>query len=95
MVTEAGSHAVAPNAVTGWNRYDPAADFTHLGIIGIPPLVLVVTNALPGRDAAEVAAAGHDAFRSPNRLAEARAFMVSEVAKYRAVVQRTGIRLTP
>jgi tripartite-type tricarboxylate transporter receptor subunit TctC len=239
MVCETGSHAIAPNAMIGWNRYDPVADFTHLGIIGIPPLILIVNNEFPGRSAAEVVAAlrrappdsltyatsgvggvlhfasemlgqhlgtrfvhvpyrsgaqmlqsihtgeaqfgiaalasahamvrdglvrgiavtglrrfptypdtptlaesgvpdfdfdtwfalvgppgmpepvaaainralvgalaedalrdrllavGHDAFRGPNGLVEARAFMISEVAKYRTVVQRTGIRLSP
>ncbi len=54
MVAETGSHAIAPNALIGWNRYDPVADFTHLGIIGIPPLILVVNNAFPARTGAEV-----------------------------------------
>ncbi|MBK1658989.1 Bug family tripartite tricarboxylate transporter substrate binding protein [Paracraurococcus ruber] len=53
MVAETGSHAIAPNAIAGWNRYDPVADFTHLGLIGAPPLVLVVTNRFPGSNAAE------------------------------------------
>ncbi|MCB4822582.1 Bug family tripartite tricarboxylate transporter substrate binding protein [Roseicella aerolata] len=53
MVAETGSHAIAPNAITNWNRYDPVADFTHLGVIGAPPLVLVVTNRFPGSNAAE------------------------------------------
>ncbi|MBV1799956.1 tripartite tricarboxylate transporter substrate binding protein [Siccirubricoccus sp. G192] len=56
MVAETGSHAIAPNALIGWNRYDPVADFTHLGIIGAPPLVLVVTNGFPGRTPAEAVA---------------------------------------
>ncbi|MDB5373088.1 MAG: Tripartite-type tricarboxylate transporter, receptor component TctC [Belnapia sp.] len=58
MVAETGSHAIAPNALIGWNRYDPVADFTHLGIIGIPPLILVTNNRFlgtsPGATAAEV-----------------------------------------
>ncbi|WP_149535978.1 Bug family tripartite tricarboxylate transporter substrate binding protein [Siccirubricoccus phaeus] len=57
MVAETGSHAIAPNAITNWNRYDPVNDFTHLGIIGAPPLVLVVNNRFPGGSAAEVVAA--------------------------------------
>ena len=54
MVAETGSHAIAPNALIGWNRYDPVADFTHLGIIGIPPLILIVNNQFPARSGAEV-----------------------------------------
>jgi tripartite-type tricarboxylate transporter receptor subunit TctC len=38
-------------------------------------------------------AAGHDAWRAPNGLEEARAFIVREQEKYRAVVARTGVRL--
>ncbi len=54
MVAETGSHAIAPSAIANWNRYDPVADFTHLGVIGAPPLILVVNNAFPGRTAGEV-----------------------------------------
>ena len=54
MVAETGSHAIAPNAVVGWNRYDPINDFTHLGVIGAPPLILVVNNRFPARTATEV-----------------------------------------
>ncbi|MCO6417021.1 tripartite tricarboxylate transporter substrate binding protein [Siccirubricoccus sp. KC 17139] len=54
MVAETGSHAIAPNAITNWNRYDPVNDFTHLGIIGAPPLVLVVNNRFAANSAAEV-----------------------------------------
>jgi len=57
MVAETGSHAIAPNALIGWNRYDPVADFTHLGIIGAPPLMLIVTPKFAGRNAAETVAA--------------------------------------
>ncbi len=60
MIAETGSHAIAPNAMAGWNRYDPVADFTHLGIIGAPPLVLVVNNGFQrvfgARTATEVVA---------------------------------------
>lgn len=54
MVAETGSHAIAPNALIGWNRYDPVVDFTHLGIIGIPPLILIVNNQFPARTGPEV-----------------------------------------
>lgn len=48
MLAETGSHAIAPNALIGWNRYDPVLDFTHLGLIGAPPLILIVNNRFPG-----------------------------------------------
>ena len=53
MIAETGSIAIAPNAVANWNRYDPLRDFTYLGIIGAPPLILVVNNGFPARTAAE------------------------------------------
>ena len=56
MIAESGSHAIAPNALVGWNRYDPVADFTHLGVIGTPPLILTVNNAFSaGTPAATIA----------------------------------------
>ncbi len=39
--------------------------------------------------------AGHEAWDGPNTLEDARSFMVREVAKYRDIVARTGIRLSP
>ncbi len=45
MLAESGSHAIAQNALVGWNKYDAVADFTHLGVIGTPPLILVANNA--------------------------------------------------
>jgi tripartite-type tricarboxylate transporter receptor subunit TctC len=45
MLAETGSHAIAQNALVGWNKYDSVADFTHLGVIGTPPLILVANNA--------------------------------------------------
>lgn len=45
MLAETGSHAIAQNAMVGWNKYDAVADFTHLGVIGTPPLILVTNNA--------------------------------------------------
>jgi tripartite-type tricarboxylate transporter receptor subunit TctC len=39
--------------------------------------------------------AGHDPVQGPNSLADARAFMVRQLATYRAVVERTGVRLQP
>jgi len=54
MVAETGSHAIAPNALVGGTRYDPVADFSHLGVIGAPPMILVVNKDLPANTAAEV-----------------------------------------
>jgi tripartite-type tricarboxylate transporter receptor subunit TctC len=54
MVTETGAAAAAPSVLVGGTRYDPVADFTHLGVISTPPGVLVVTPGFPGRDGKEV-----------------------------------------
>ena len=54
MIAETGSHAIAPNALVGGTRYDPVADFSHLGVIGAPPMILVVNRDFPARTAAEV-----------------------------------------
>ncbi len=56
MITETGAAAAAPAAVIGGTRYDPVADFTHIGIVSLPPTVLVVTERFPGRTGAEVLA---------------------------------------
>jgi tripartite-type tricarboxylate transporter receptor subunit TctC len=52
MLAESGSHAIAPTALVGWNKYDPVADFTHLGVIGTPPLILVANNGFAAPTAA-------------------------------------------
>ncbi|WP_165943337.1 Bug family tripartite tricarboxylate transporter substrate binding protein [Roseicella aquatilis] len=56
MLVESSSHAIAPSAVVGGTRYDPVKDFSHLGVIGLAPLVLVVNNDFPARTAPEVLA---------------------------------------
>jgi tripartite-type tricarboxylate transporter receptor subunit TctC len=63
MLAETGSHAIAPNALVGWNRYDPVADFTHLGVIGTPPLILVANNAFAAATPAATVAKLRDAPR--------------------------------
>ena len=45
MVQETGAGAAAPAATIGGTRYDPAKDFTYLGVISTPPEVLVVANS--------------------------------------------------
>ena len=58
MVTETGAAAAAPAALIGGTRYDPVADFTHLGVVSTPPGVLVVAPRFPGgREAPAVLAA--------------------------------------
>jgi tripartite-type tricarboxylate transporter receptor subunit TctC len=57
MVTETGAAAAAPATIIGGTRYDPIADFIHLGVISTPPGVLLVTPRFPGRDGKEVLAA--------------------------------------
>jgi tripartite-type tricarboxylate transporter receptor subunit TctC len=56
MVTETGAAAAAPAALVGGTRYDPVADFTHLGVISTPPGLLVVTERFPAATPAEVLA---------------------------------------
>jgi tripartite-type tricarboxylate transporter receptor subunit TctC len=56
MVTETGAAAAAPAALIGGTRYDPVADFTHLGVISTPPALLVVTERFPGATPADVLA---------------------------------------
>ncbi|MBX6745518.1 MAG: tripartite tricarboxylate transporter substrate binding protein, partial [Acetobacteraceae bacterium] len=51
---ESSSHAIAPNALVGGTRYNPVQDFTHIGVIGTAPLILVVNNKFPARTAQEV-----------------------------------------
>jgi tripartite-type tricarboxylate transporter receptor subunit TctC len=54
MLVESSSHAIAPAALVGGTRYDPVADFSHLGVIGTAPLVLIVNKDFPARTAPEV-----------------------------------------
>jgi tripartite-type tricarboxylate transporter receptor subunit TctC len=61
MLAETGSHAIAQNALVGWNKYDAAADFTHLGVIGTPPLILVANNAFAAPTPAATVAKLRDA----------------------------------
>lgn len=63
MLAESGSHAIAPNALVGWNRYDPVADFSHLGVIGTPPMILVANNDYAAATPAETIAKLRDAPR--------------------------------
>jgi hypothetical protein len=56
MVTETGAAAAAPAALVGGTRYDPVADFTHLGVISTPPGLLVVTERFPAATPADVLA---------------------------------------
>ncbi|MBX6742173.1 MAG: tripartite tricarboxylate transporter substrate binding protein, partial [Acetobacteraceae bacterium] len=50
---ESSSHAIAPNALVGGTRYNPVQDFTHIGVIGTAPLILVVNNKFPAHTAQE------------------------------------------
>lgn len=69
MVTETGAAAAAPAALVGGTRYDPVADFTHLGVISTPPGLLVVTQGFPGATPAEVLA--HMRAAAPDSIAYA------------------------
>ena len=57
MVQETGAGAAAPNALVGGTRYDSLNDFVHLGLISVPPGILIVSNNFPGRTPAEAIAA--------------------------------------
>lgn len=61
MVQETGAGAAAPAALIGGTRYDTVADFTQIGMISLPPSVIVVTERFPGRTAQEVLAHMRDA----------------------------------
>jgi tripartite-type tricarboxylate transporter receptor subunit TctC len=56
MLVEASSHALAPNAVPGFNRYDAVADFTHVAMVGSGPMILVAQPGFPARDPARTVA---------------------------------------
>ena len=56
MLVESSSHAIAPAALVGGTRYDPLEDFSHLGVIGTAPLILVVNKDFPATTAPEVLA---------------------------------------
>ncbi len=48
MVQEVGAGAVASSALSGGTRYDSLTDFVHLGLISVPPSILIVTNGFAG-----------------------------------------------
>ena len=45
VISGIGSHVIAPNLYP--NKYDPVKDFTHIALLGGPPLGLVVNPNLP------------------------------------------------
>lgn len=55
MLIEVSSHAIVPAALEGGTAYDPIADFTHIGMVGTAPLILVINPNFPGRTPSEVA----------------------------------------
>ncbi|WP_421993195.1 Bug family tripartite tricarboxylate transporter substrate binding protein [Roseococcus sp.] len=54
MLIEVSSHGIAPAALEGGTSYDPVADFTHIGMVGTAPMILVVNPSFPGRTPTEV-----------------------------------------
>ncbi len=48
VVSGIGSHVIAPAA---GNAFDPVKDFTHIALLGGPPIALVVNASQPWRDA--------------------------------------------
>lgn len=55
MLIEVSSHAIVPAALEGGTPFDPLADFTHIGMVGTAPLILVSNPNFAGRTAVEVA----------------------------------------
>lgn len=55
MLIEVSSHAIVPAALEGGTPFDPIADFTHIGMVGTAPLILVSNPNFGGRTAVEVA----------------------------------------
>lgn len=53
MLVEVSSHAIAPAALEGGTPFDPMADFTHIGMVGTAPLILVSNPNFPARTASE------------------------------------------
>ncbi|MBL6454177.1 tripartite tricarboxylate transporter substrate binding protein [Belnapia sp. T6] len=56
MLVESSSHAIAPAALVGGTRYNPITDFSHLGVIGTAPLLMIVNKDFPATTASEVLA---------------------------------------
>jgi tripartite-type tricarboxylate transporter receptor subunit TctC len=56
MLIEVSSHAVVPAALQGGTSFDPITDFTHIGMVGTAPMILVANPNIPGRTAEEVIA---------------------------------------
>lgn len=54
MLIEVSSHGIAPAALEGGTGYDPIADYTHIGMVGTAPLILVVNPGFPGRTPTDV-----------------------------------------
>jgi tripartite-type tricarboxylate transporter receptor subunit TctC len=88
-----GEAGVAGYDITTWNIL--------LGPPGMPAAVQAQLNRALVATLAEPAlrqrllTAGVDAWSQPNAPADARAFLVREVEKFRDVVQRTGVKLEP
>jgi tripartite-type tricarboxylate transporter receptor subunit TctC len=56
MLVESSSHAVIPNAMPGFNRFDAVRDYTHIAMVGTGPLMLVATPGFGGTTAADLLA---------------------------------------
>jgi tripartite-type tricarboxylate transporter receptor subunit TctC len=55
LMFAASNHAINP-ALHAKLPYDPVRDFAPIGLVGVTPLVLTVTNALPARSVKELVA---------------------------------------
>mgnify|MGYP002716570099 CR=1 FL=1 len=88
-------------AELGLEGFDDGGFFVLIAPAGVPrPVAEALNRALVAslndhdiRD--KLLVAGHDPVRGPNSLADARAFMEREAAKFAEIVRRTGVRLQP
>lgn len=53
MLIEVSSHAIAPAALVGGTPFDPVGDFTHIGMVGTAPLILISNPRFPATNARE------------------------------------------
>lgn len=85
----------------GVEGFEDGGFFLMIGPAGMPePVTAALNRALVASLAdpqirERLLFAGHDPHQGPNAPADARAFMERQFATYRAVVERTGIRLQP
>jgi len=88
-------------AELGVPGFDNGGYFLLIAPAGLPLPIAEALNRALRRTLADpvvrdrMLTAGHEAPAGPNSLAEAREFMIRELATYRRIVEQTGVRLQP